>query len=65
MTMVEHGNDDHIMHVATGLLDVVRKYVVGPSDEIVGAVVVCLHNWVHGDIIREVDVESVSNKNVW
>ena len=62
MTVVEHEDDDHIMRVATRLLDVVRENVVGPSDEIVGALVQCFHNWVLDDIIGEVDVKSISNK---
>lgn len=60
--MVEHEDDDHIMRVATRLLDVVRENVIGPSDEIVGALVQCFHNWVLDDIIGEVDVKSISNK---
>jgi len=63
MTMVEHENDNHIVRVATGLLDVVRENVVGPRNEIIGALVECLYNWVLDDIIGEVDVKSVSNKN--
>ena len=62
MTVVEHEDDDHIMSVATRLLDIVRENVVGPSDEIVGALVQCFHNWVLDDIIGEVDVKSISNK---
>ena len=64
MTVVEHEDDDHIMRIATRLLDVVRENVIGPSDEIVGALVQCFHNWVLDDIIGEVDVKSISNKNV-
>lgn len=60
--MVEHEDDDHIMRIATRLLDVVRENVIGPSDEIVGALVQCFHNWVLDDIIGEVDVKSISNK---
>lgn len=63
MAVVEHEDDDHIMRVATRLLDVVRENVIGPSDEIVGALVQCFHNWVLDDIIGEVDVKSISNKN--
>lgn len=62
MAMVEHEDDDHVMRVATGLLDVVRENVVGPSDEIVGALVECLHNWVLDDIIGEIDVKSIFDK---
>lgn len=62
MTVVEHEDDDHIMRVATRLLDVVRENVIGPSDEIVGSLVQCFHNWVLDDIIGEVDVKSISNK---